>query len=161
MLTNAIIFGTADTICQKFIEKKGTNKSLDYKRLLTIVLFGSVYAAPIGHLWYCKWAPKAMSAITTNKKIQPVVAMAMDQLMFTPPLMFSFLFFNEYLKNFNTKQAMQHVKNKMWTGLKTNWKVWPPIQLLNFTVIPSQLRVPFVNFVGLFWTIYLSYLQNN
>ena len=159
MLTNGAIFGVADAICQHFIEKPSL-KGYNYQRTLNMVLIGGVFSAPLLHLWYVKWAPNIISKVTSNPNLQPVVGVIADQFFFTPPLMGSFLFISEYLKEYNPRNAIKALQNKMWTGLKTNWTVWPPVQLINFTVIPSQFRVPFVNFVGLFWTIYLSYLQS-
>jgi len=160
MLTNILIFGAADTICQTVFEKSSI-KTFDFQRLGNMMLIGCFFVAPIGHLWYCKWAPSLIPRVTMNPKIQPVIGMLADQLIFAPPFVSSFLFLNDYLKNFSAKKAAENVKEKIWTGMKANWKLWPPVQLINFSIVPIQFRVPFVNFVSLFWTIYLSYLQNN
>ena len=161
MITNGVIFGLADLICQSFVEKKSADRKLNYGRLLNMMAVGGLCAAPLGHLWYNRWAPALVSKITSNAKIQPILAMAADQLIYTPPMIYSFLFIAEYMKNFSFKQGIRNANSKILKGLETNWKVWPPVQLLNFTIVPSQFRVPFVSFVGLFWTIYLSYLQNS
>jgi len=123
-------------------------------------MFGGLFAAPLAHLWYTKWAPNLVSKITTNAKLRPVLSMVADQLLYSSAMMTLFLFGSEYFKDFNATKARNNLRDKLWPGLKVNWTVWPPVQLLNFTVIPPQFRVTFVSFVGLFWTIYLSYLQN-
>jgi hypothetical protein len=38
--------------------------------------------------------------------------------------------------------------------------VWPPLQLINFTFVPLQYRVLYVNVANLFWNTFLS-LQAN
>ena len=126
-----------------------------------MAIIGGPFAAPYAHLWYCKWVPSIMPKITANPKLQALFSVVGDQLLFTPPLMTSFLFLNDFLLNWNVKSAINNVREKLWRGLKTNWTVWPPVQFINFTLIPVHFRVLFVNIVGLFWSIYLSYLQNN
>ena len=44
--------------------------------------------------------------------------------------------------------------------LISNWKVWVLPQLLNFKVVPPQLRLPFANVVALVWNVILSVLAN-
>ena len=44
--------------------------------------------------------------------------------------------------------------------LMTNYSVWIPAQLINFKVVPPQLRVLWANVVGFFWSIYLSNAAN-
>jgi len=126
-----------------------------------MAIIGGPFAAPYAHLWYCKWVPSIMPKLTTNKKVEVVLSVIGDQLIFTPPLMTSFLFLNDFMINWNVKKAVNNVREKVWRGLKMNWTVWPPVQLINFWLIPIPFRVLFVNFVGLFWSMYLSYLQND
>ena len=159
MITNAIVFATADVICQKVIENPP--KKFDFRRLLNITMVGGLFAAPVGHLWYCKCIPRLVRKVTSNTKFHPILSMIADQTLFSTPLVSSFLFLNEFLKDFNVKKGIDNVKEKLWTGMKANWTVWPPVQIINFSFIPIHFQVPFVNFIGLFWTIYLSYLQNN
>ncbi|WFD34736.1 hypothetical protein MCUN1_001580 [Malassezia cuniculi] len=44
-------------------------------------------------------------------------------------------------------------------ALLANWQVWPLIQLVNFRYMPLRLRVPFTSTCGIFWTLYLSLLN--
>jgi protein Mpv17 len=46
------------------------------------------------------------------------------------------------------------------TALKSNWMVWPWVQLANFGFVPLEHRVMVVNVVALGWNCYLSYLNN-
>ena len=160
MATAGIIFAGADTFCQKIIEKK-PDKKFDYRRLINMVLIGTFMSAPISHLWYCKWGNKLGAKLTTNSKLQPWVAMGLDQVLYTPVTLTMFLFMNQYAKDFSVLKAINNVREKLWRGMVANWKVWPPLVWINFALVPIHFRVLFVNVFGFFWTIYLTYLQNN
>ena len=41
-----------------------------------------------------------------------------------------------------------------------NWKIWPLVQTVNFSVIPLNYRVPFSGCFGVAWTIYLSIINS-
>ena len=41
-----------------------------------------------------------------------------------------------------------------------NYKIWPLAQTLNFTFVPIQHRVGFVQIVAIFWNAYLSWMAN-
>jgi hypothetical protein len=159
MITAGLIFGAADTVCQKFLEP--ADKRFDYRRVLNMVMIGGLISAPMGHLWYCKWAPSITQKLTTKTKFQPLVSMLADQLLYTPVTLSIFLFSNSYLKDFKSLKAANNIKEKFMSGITTNWKVWPPIVLIGFAMIPPQMRVLYVNVFGFFWSIYLSHLQNN
>lgn len=161
MITAGIIFGTADVVCQKFLEKPAENKGFDYRRFFNMVFIGSCISAPLSHLWYCKLANQICSRVTMNAKLQPWVALAADQILYTPISISVFLFMNEYMKDFSSLKAIKNVREKFVAGMITNFKMWPPIVLVNFALVPVQLRVLFINVFGFFWTIYLSHLQNS
>lgn len=42
----------------------------------------------------------------------------------------------------------------------TNYKIWPLAQVINFTFVPIQHRVGFVQLVAIFWNAYLSWMAN-
>jgi protein Mpv17 len=41
----------------------------------------------------------------------------------------------------------------------TNWKVWPVIQAVNFSLVPLPYRLPFQQTCGIAWSTYLSMLN--
>mmetsp|Transcript_20462 Transcript_20462/g.60898 ORF Transcript_20462/g.60898 Transcript_20462/m.60898 type:complete len:128 (-) Transcript_20462:1062-1445(-) len=41
-------------------------------------------------------------------------------------------------------------------NVKACWAVWVPAQLINFSVVPHHLRIPFVALVSFLWTIIIS-----
>lgn len=49
------------------------------------------------------------------------------------------------------------LKADLWDACKANWILWVPAQTLNFSVVPLQLRSPFVSLVAVAWNVYLSW----
>jgi protein Mpv17 len=55
------------------------------------------------------------------------------------------------------RRAVQAKLREMYVPtMKTNYMVWPVVQLVNFRVMPIQFQLPFVSCVGIAWTAYLS-----
>lgn len=46
-----------------------------------------------------------------------------------------------------------------WENLKALWMLWVPAQLVNFSIVPVHLRIPFVAGVSFAWTVILSVLR--
>lgn len=44
-------------------------------------------------------------------------------------------------------------------ALLANWKLWPAAQLINFTLIPEEQRILYINIVGICWTCVISNMQ--
>jgi len=158
MLTAAVLGFTGDAICQTVIEKK-TLKTYDFRRTFNLCLIGTMISTPITHLWYMKGASAICNAVTKNMKFHPYISLVADQTLIASTGLSLFLFLNEYLRDFSITAAKNNVQRKFYDILTTNWKIWPPIILVNFLLIPPHFRVFFTNFLGFFWGIYLSYFQ--
>ena len=42
--------------------------------------------------------------------------------------------------------------------MQMNWRLWPLVQLVNFTLVPTKLQVLWVNMFGLIFNVYLSFM---
>lgn len=58
------------------------------------------------------------------------------------------------------KKAGSVLKTKIWSTMLGCWRVWPVANLINFAFVPANLRVLFMNVIGLGWNIYLSTAVN-
>ena len=56
-------------------------------------------------------------------------------------------------------ESYEELYNKMIPTLKTNYKVWPILQMFNFTFVPMKLQPLFVAVMSLFWNTYLSFMK--
>jgi len=161
MLTAGVLSVGGDFVCQKYIEKREIGKNYDYRRTMNLFLIGSLVSAPLIHLWYVKGAPAICRHVTQNAKLYPYISLAADQTLIATSTLALFLFLSEYMQNFNAQAAVYNVRRKFWSAITTNWKVWPPIILINFLFVPLHFRVLFTNLIGFFWGIYLTYFQYN
>ena len=83
--------------------------------------------------------------------------MLTDQSVFASLNLGLFLSSMAYLEGASPKQRLE---DKYVEALKKNWMLWPPVQTLNFTVVPLEHRVLVVNIVSLGWNCYLSWVNS-
>ena len=72
----------------------------------------------------------------------------------------SFYIFVNQCEGNSLEKTKQELDKKLWPTMYTNWKVWPLLQLFNFTCVPVHLQVFYVNFMQVWWNVYLSYMKN-
>ncbi len=70
------------------------------------------------------------------------------------------IFFFTFGMTLSVGEAGSMLKTKIWNTMLDCWKLWPVANMISFTFVPVQLRVLFMNFVGLGWNMYLSAAVN-
>ena len=160
ILSSAVIFAVGDIACQIVFEKKSFKNEFNWKRTMVMTSVGSIYGAPLLHFWYAR-AVKIAELIGKNQKFRPAISTLLDQTLFAPYCIGSMLFLFEFIDKLDVQKSISNVKSKLWLTLLANWKIWPLAMLINFSVIPGRYRVLFSNFIGLFWNVYLSWIQNS
>ena len=118
--------------------------------LIEIGVFG-----PAATKWYQFLEKKIVLSTTATTTVSRVLA---DQCVFAPINMFCFLSSMALMEGSSPEEK---VKKSYLAGLKANWVVWPPIQAMNFTLVPLEHRVLVVNVVSLGWNCFLSYLNSS
>lgn len=94
-----------------------------------------------------------------NKNAEIAARVFLDQAIFTPTFLGVFLVTMGYLDGHHDPVA--HVRGHYWDLLKTNWMVWPGVQITNFKFIPLNHRLNFANFFAVGWNCYLSYVNSH
>ncbi|KAA3673651.1 protein Mpv17 [Paragonimus westermani] len=111
----------------------------------------------------------SFSGTTTVKVVKMLLA---DQLLFTPPILLGVVSSLGLLRGQSIPQLKQHLSDRYWTILFMNYKIWPLAQSINFFFIPLQFRyvsvtlnpffrVLYINFVALFWNVYVAYVTQS
>ncbi|KAF9332656.1 Protein required for ethanol metabolism [Podila minutissima] len=146
-------FTTGDIIAQFLIEgnaDKGKDEdstvsdtaSWDVARTGRMAIFGAGFAGPVLHNWY-RFLDRKIQLSTPFRSLLGRVTV--DQLCFAPCFIASF-FVGQGLLAGESKQTIQARLDKGYPGaLKSNYMVWPAVQLLNFWCVPLQHRLMVVN----------------
>ncbi|KAI1321071.1 hypothetical protein EDD11_008652 [Mortierella claussenii] len=150
---------------------------LDYSRMGRFMLY-NFSVAPLIHTWYTfldrrfpllsnsnpavnsqvvsKMPPPAQTSRMVQAMTPALKRVVADQTLFAPvglALLFSGL---TVLEGGGVPEIKEKLNNTYIDALKANYMVWPLVQLVNFSVMPLNLRLPFVSAVGIAWNAYLS-----
>jgi protein Mpv17 len=48
-----------------------------------------------------------------------------------------------YVEGRSPAAIFERYQNELWENCKALWTIWVPAQLVNFSVVPRHLRIPF------------------
>lgn len=96
-----------------------------------------------------KLKAKSLYAVTAKK----VVA---DQLVAAPMVLFTIMSSVYLMEGHTVEQTKEKLKNDYCEVLLTNYKVWPLVQFVNFSLVPVNFQVLLVQIVAIFWNTYVS-----
>eukprot|EP01133_Synstelium_polycarpum_P010597 gene10597-12331_t len=151
-LTSATLSFTSNIIAQGVIERR----KIDWPRVIKFTIWG-LLSSPLVHYWHI-----ILDRMFRNIKDQYQVwgKLIADQLIFAP---FINIAFYTVLALLDRKPGSILIKLyfDLMPTLKASWKVWPLAQFINFSFVPSHLRVLFGNLVGFLWSIYLTVLSQS
>ena len=178
-LTSSLMLGASDIVCQKLVPSShDASGGLDVQRAARMASWGLLVNGPIGHLWYL--------GLERMVRIQGALAIAakvaIDQLVWTPPLTALFFTYEGCLQGETLDEAKGCAAEKLWPTLKANWvvrrprqsrasvmsiiavpipvsrawQVWPVVHLCTFSVVPLNYRVLWVNCANFVWSGFLS-----
>jgi len=151
MVSTGCICGTGDILAQQLIEHKG--KNYDIRRTVKMAAMGTLFIGPGLRTWYIV-LDKLIKGASTTAVIKKVVA---DQFLWAPVFIAAFFSVSELLDGSSFADVEQKLKTAYLPALKANYLIWPWVQLGNFYFVPLQHRIVVVNFVALFWNMYLAW----
>jgi len=147
-----LLASVSDVLCQLAVEK---TEKWDVKRTGRFVFTVSCIVAPIQYRWFQMLQNRIKNG--TNLTIG-LKRMIVDQVVAAPVLTSLLLFTVNILDGNSVHTSISRTKTSFVPVISTNYKVWPFVQVVNFAFIPLQYRVVFVQFIGVFWNIYLSHM---
>ena len=143
----------------------GGGVQLNPRRIGAFFLCNALFTGPYVHIWY-KFlnivGQKTEKRYNVSKLKNTILQVGLDQtlgvLVFFPLYIFVYDIFDSLLTSYclpswndATEKCMKHV----WGIILTQYRIFPISNMINFGVVPFELRVLWTNAVSLFWNIYL------
>ncbi|XP_030745381.1 protein Mpv17-like [Sitophilus oryzae] len=153
----ALLMSTSDILAQFAVEKK-TLRQYEPRRTAEFAFLGAAFVGPALSIWYKVLQRKFGSDKTLQTGIKK---MSCDQLLFAPVFLLVFVSSVEVLHGNNMEGIKDSLRKKYKDIVITNWKIWPAVQMINFSVMPLKYQVLFAQFVAVFWNVYLSWKTQN
>lgn len=107
-------------------------------QLIAVAIFG-----PAATTWF---SFLQRSVVLKNAKATIVSRVAADQLFFTPTHLTCFLTSMAIMEG---TDPIEKLRTTFLTSYKANLTIWPAVQGFNFSIVPLDYRVLFVNVVSL------------
>mmetsp|Transcript_28591 Transcript_28591/g.60339 ORF Transcript_28591/g.60339 Transcript_28591/m.60339 type:complete len:340 (-) Transcript_28591:81-1100(-) len=139
----------------------------DPQRSLAFLLYGGCYQGIACHVFYNVLFLQWFGPHRVWTKV------AVSQFVMAPLLtlpcayLFKSLVMGGMGKGKTTTQTMEQTLEQYWIGVRHNgllisfWKMWIPVQILIFAVIPTHWRIPFSSVFSFLWTVMLSRKTNH
>ncbi|KAH6681021.1 Mpv17/PMP22 family protein [Plectosphaerella plurivora] len=153
-ITTSMLFATGDIMAQQAMDKRGL-KGHDFSRTGRMALYGGFVFGPVATTWFNFLA---RNVVHRNPTVQTVARVACDQGIFAPVMIGVFLSSMAVLEGSDPQEKLD--KNYR-TALTSNYYIWPAVQAINFTFVPLQHRLLFVNVISVGWNCYLSFLNSS
>lgn len=152
--TSALAF-IGDLVAQKISQADDKNYSWDKRRSLSIAVWGLFFMGPVLHYWYL-----TLDRVLRHK-YAIITKLLSDQLVFAPCFNAAFMLGIGALEGNSSKDITDNVKTKLWPVMKANWTLWPAAQIINFSIVPKDFQVIYVNCVALVWNVIFTYLSHS
>lgn len=148
-------FALGDILSQIIEQRKNKekgSKKLNYKRALTFGMTG-LSMTPIYHLQYSVIERKLFRGKA------PLKQFIFDQIICVPIQNCILSLMISFWKGRNLKETMDNLKKCYYPALISGYKFWPIVTYVNFKFVPHKYCEHFFNFVGVFYSAYLSYIS--
>jgi len=108
--------------------------------------YGSLIVSPISCFWYRFLHRKT---IHLSKPATISLKVLADQIIFAP-ISLGVYFLYTSITDARIHLFPSIMKGEFKNTLYDNWKIWPIIQVINFSMIPLNFQSPFVNTFAIF-----------
>ena len=136
-----------------------SNSILSYKRIGIFGLYGLLCSGPMLHYWYTylEYILTCKMNLSGTRKI--AAKLLIDRCMWAPPFVLFTITFLQLLQTLSPHKTAEAIRKSYVAVLLMNQKVWVPAQSFNFTVVPVEYQVLFVNLISVGWNTFLSMSQ--
>ena len=157
IITAFFTFGSADLACQCIeIKYTKTVKNINWKRALRQASY-CIIAATWLHYYTVKMLPYFFPDGTKYRLFKSVLY---DSFIHMPMYVVGIFTYLDLMSGKSIAQTYREVKVKAKHTIIKAWSFRPWVQYINFSLVPIQWRVLYINAFGFVWNIYLSWVQN-
>ncbi|XP_057331291.1 protein Mpv17-like [Microplitis mediator] len=149
------LMAAGDQLAQNLVEKRNFNE-LDFVRTAKFYAIGFFIGGPATRTWY----GVLDKYIGSKGKVVALKKVACDQVLFAPAFIVVLLTSIGLMQGKDIGGIKTKLSNEYKDILINNYKLWPMVQLVNFTFVPLQYQVLFVQSVAVFWNTYVSFRTN-
>ncbi|OBA23845.1 protein SYM1 [Metschnikowia bicuspidata var. bicuspidata NRRL YB-4993] len=160
--TTGFLFGAGDFLAQQLEMRRPAPAGLaaksaayDMPRTARAVAYGSLVFGPLAGKWF---GYLARVSVGSSAAANTLARVALDQCVFAPlvgiPLYFSCMTVMEAPADVRGAVTSK-LHHAWWDTVRTNWMVWPAVQVANFGLVPPLFRLLVVNFLSIGWNCYL------
>lgn len=107
--------------------------------------------------WYGLLDQRCSGKTPLSRTIQKVFV---DQIVFAPIFLGILLSFIGFSQHPNIEKVKTKLRNEYIDILKSNYAVWPLVQIINFRFVPLNYQVLLTQTVAVMWNIYVSWRTN-
>ncbi|PNW87251.1 hypothetical protein CHLRE_02g115150v5 [Chlamydomonas reinhardtii] len=159
VVTTVVKTSAADLFAQKVVEGRD---EVDWRRHGMFVMFGFGYLGCWQYYLYnnlfVRWCAPITRAV--GHMGSAPVKVFIDQCIHHPLLYFPcFYSLKGLVEGKPLEESFADYKEHLWDNCKALWMIWVPAQMVNFTVVPLHLRIPFVAGVSFAWTVVISVMR--
>ncbi|GFR46773.1 hypothetical protein Agub_g8401 [Astrephomene gubernaculifera] len=159
VVTTVLKTSAADLFAQKVVERR---EDVDWRRHSMFLMFGFGYLGCWQYYLYnnlfVRWC-KPITALVGHAGAAPVKTF-IDQCIHHPVLYFPvFYCLKGLVEGRPIADSMESYREHLWENCKALWMIWVPAQMVNFTLVPLHLRIPFVAGVSFAWTVVISCMR--
>ncbi|ETM02712.1 hypothetical protein L917_00870 [Phytophthora nicotianae] len=170
-VTSAVLFGLGDRVAQR-MEKSGKQEDDDPRgeesgddgaivsestaRTMRMMIWGSVLFTPVAHTWinFIERTVGSQGKVVVFKK------MLLDALVFAPSINTLFFTSTQMMQGKSIGHGVDFAADRLPQTLKANYMIWPVANIINYSYVPLQYRILFINCVNLVWTTVLSTISS-
>ena len=148
----------SDAVAQVYLEG-AKPRDIDWGRNARFSLFSAAYLGCGQHfiynILYTRIFSKARDAVTVFKKV------CVDNLIHVPIFYLPLYYASKALMlGGHAMAGLAQYRDEARECLINYWKIWTPVQIVNFWLMPTELRVAFMACASFFWLIVLSFISH-
>lgn len=151
-LTSGSLYTLGDVVNQKLLIKK---ERLDWRQTLRFALVGATLHGP-----YFLGGFKVLDRVFgTGRSLSTVLLKSISgQMMVFPPFVLLMLGYTSILENRgSTAHVTSKIRDSFLPIFLNGFYCWPLANVITFKFVPDNLRIVWINCVGLVWNSYLSW----